>query len=373
MAALVVKLRNRSLVRPGVPTISDAELSTRYRSVRAFLWHLEFEAVLTPNLKESLDQGLKLLYDKQLQGLIPDDISRLAKMIHAKFEQENWGADSTNMGDEMPSENERDPLPQSPTTPASPNLSTSTTTSTTTRRASSSSNGTGGNGTGTSIVHLPPASHPIWGINGIMHGIMMVRHKTQTSYQFNPRYITQKREAKVFGHNNLLPGAWWPLRHVALFHGAHSHSMRGISGSPTLGTYSIVVSGSSPIYSDLDQDLGATLYYSADSSFNNRDPSAISHVSNDTRSLQRSLTTRQPVRVLRSAGQHGKTYAPSVGIRYDGLYRAVEEVQAQNREGGLYYKFKLVRVAGQRSLAEICAAVPSVGQKDDEGRFRAGY
>lgn len=178
--------------------------------------------------------------------------------------------------------------------------------------------------------------------------------------------------------------------------------MRGISGTPDEGAYSIVVSGSSAAYSGLDEDHGATLYYSAENSHRSRDASgatvaALAAASADTRSLQRSLLTGRPVRVLRSRGfrasrrgpsqnqnqnQNGSTpasvsaavsWTPSLGVRYDGLYRVVEQREATNAHGGRYLQFRLRRVPGQRPLRDICDSVPSAEQEADERRIRDGY
>ncbi|KAK4132173.1 hypothetical protein BT67DRAFT_435815 [Trichocladium antarcticum] len=341
----IVKLvqRSRRHLREDLVPPTEAELDARRNRVRAYLWHLEFATEATPRLKKdpnNVDRALALLFkDEQSLGFVPDDIATQAAAISAKFQQANWGANAP-------------PRPPS-TLPPLPPLTNST-----------------GN------VRLPPANHPIWGRAGIMHGLMLVHGPTRAIYQFDPRYLAQKRDAKVFGHNGLTPGDWWPLQHVALYHGAHGHSMRGICGSPARGTYSVVVSGRGAHgYGGLDQDGGDAVSYSADSSFLNRCATAIPHVSDDTRSLQRSLATGRPVRVLRSAGSN-RPHGPSVGIRYDGLYRVVAEVQARNALGGLYYKFDLVRAPAPlnpRPLADICARVPTAAQRNDESLFRQGY
>jgi len=204
-----------------------------------------------------------------------------------------------------------------------------------------------------------------------MHGFYL-RAGRARRYDFDPRYLSQKRRANHFGHNNLQPGAWWPLQIVALYHGAHGNPFKGIYGNPTDGAFSVVISGASATYHDLDTDNGDTVWYSADAP-HTTDPSAPSP---DTKALQRSLLTRRPVRVLRSGGirRHASSaWAPAVGIRYDGLYRVVDQVQGSNGRGGRVWKFKMVRVVGQRALEEIRDAVPSRAQRRDEARVREGY
>ena len=98
-------------------------------------------------------------------------------------------------------------------------------------------------------------------------------------------------------------------------------------------------------YADLDRDLGDTLYYSGSKSHDNTD-SKTPILSTSTRALQTSKREDRSVRVLRAAGGD-VAYAPSVGMRYDGLYRIVEERLPLNHKGGRYARFKLVRNADQ--------------------------
>jgi hypothetical protein len=192
------------------------------------------------------------------------------------------------------------------------------------------------------------------------------------SYHIDPRYADQKQPANHFGHNGLTPGSWWPLQLAAVYHGAHGSPIKGIFGTPTDGAYSIVVSGRATPYQDLNEDRGGTLLYSADR------PTAagdnILHPSADTRALLRSEQTRLPVRVLRSAGPHNRAWAPSVGIRYDGLYVVARAVKASNGAGGRVWKFQLRRLRGQvPDLQTIRDSVPSRRQVRAEGRVRFGY
>jgi hypothetical protein len=48
---------------------------------------------------------------------------------------------------------------------------------------------------------------------------------------------------KVFGHNGLSIGDWWPMQICVLRDGAHGSRMGGISGSIEEGAWSIIVSG----------------------------------------------------------------------------------------------------------------------------------
>lgn len=284
ISMLVIKLRNKTTNNHKGQSVTQAELDMRLEDVNAFLCYLELTAPVTPKLKEDkIDISLKLLFDNnQFKDYIPKDLASWAATIYTKFESLNWGVGSTLAGSDSNAQPEDELDASTPTVPASRPRSPA--------------------GEGVSNVRAPPADHPIWGVNGIMHGLMLKRGTKGTSYLFDPRYITEKREARVFGHNGLNPGDWWPLLRVALFHGAHGHPMSGIYGFESEGTYSIVVSGASGTYDVLDKDNGNTLYYSADNSHDNTDRNRVNVVTVSTKSLQKSIATGKPVRVLRSAG-----------------------------------------------------------------------
>jgi hypothetical protein len=209
-----------------------------------------------------------------------------------------------------------------------------------------------------------------------MHGLYIkpaILNRRGRAYDFDPRYKAYKRDAKVHGHNGLVPGAWWPRQIVALYHGAHGSAYKGIFGNPTDGAYSIVISGQSKTYHDLDRDSGDTVIYSADMpTGGNGDNSVAAAQSADTRALRTSIRTGRPVRVLRSAGKD-KEWAPAAGIRYDGLYRVVGEFQGDNGKGGTVVKFRLRRMGNQTPLVTIRDSVPSPQQIRDEKRVKHGY
>ena len=74
-----------------------------------------------------------------------------------------------------------------------------------------------------------------------MHGVVLKISSRRRDYILDSRY--PKRDAKVFGHNGLDVGQWWPMQIVALFNGAHGSKIGGISGNSQTGAYSIVTSG----------------------------------------------------------------------------------------------------------------------------------
>ncbi|KAI1779243.1 PUA-like domain-containing protein [Hypoxylon cercidicola] len=220
---------------------------------------------------------------------------------------------------------------------------------------------------------LPPPDHPIYGEQGIMHGIMIVKGPSgRRTYRLNPKIA--KKSAKVFGHNGIAVGTWFANQLVALHRGAHGARMGGISGSTVLGAYSIVVAN---IYEDLDNDQGEKLYYSGSNSHDNTDPMRPAESRPGTRALKASMARRNPVRVLRSGGvpnsSRSNTWLPDCGLRYDGLYQVVALRERKNTKGGLYEQFVLEREPGQPSLEELQRISPTTQQKLDLAAIQQGY
>ena len=344
IAGLAVKYKNSD----GNPPM-NAEVQGYLRFLQTFLPWLEMDVTMTPTIRNQsqIDKALQLLFDPKYK--CPEDIASRAKSIYEKFEDEQWGKDNSEGDDPDPSP-VTSPLPSS----GKP------------RRAA-----------GAILTHdmyalarPPPPDHAIWGLHGIMHGFIIQPRTRKFNYVLDPRYEAEKRPFKTFGHNGLAPGAWWPYQKVALFHGAHGHSMAGISGQERQGAWSIVVSGRSK-YEDLDHDLGDVLWYSSDQSHDNVDPVRIFQRSNMSLSMHTSISTGNPVRVLRSSGKGA--FAPAYGIRYDGLYSVVKVVERTNSKGGLYEQFKLCRQPDQVLLQEICQSSPAAQQCAAYERIREGY
>ncbi|KAK3299652.1 PUA-like domain-containing protein [Chaetomium fimeti] len=358
--------------------IADEEIARLQGHVCSFLWHLEFGlGDVSPTLKgypNRVDDALRALTKEEHSNYMPSSVSRWAAAIYAKFERDNWvvgnpttstnnandGAepksdDDTSSADGTEEEDNDNAAPaqaQAPAPTPAPIIAAAASTS--------------------PALRLPPPSHPIWGTAGVMHGVCLKLRPNGRSYILDPRYAQQKRDAAVFGHNGLTPGAWWPLQIAAYFHGAHGSHIKGIFGTAHDGAYSIVVSGAAAAYHghNRDRDGGTTLYYSADSPERND----VAAPSAETRALLRSQATRSPVRVLRSAGRHNRAWAPAVGIRYDGLYVVAGRAMTPNGRGGHFWKFELRRVAGQLlDLDQIRASVPTRSQRIAEGRVRDGY
>jgi hypothetical protein len=89
----------------------------------------------------------------------------------------------------------------------------------------------------------------------------------------------------------------------------------------------------------------------------------------NTQSLLRSVTTKKPVRVLRTA-QGRWEGVPKKGIRYDGLYDVTEWHEKQNKKGGTYILFHLIRLNDQ---APINRERPSQEEIRAFERVKDGY
>ena len=189
----------------------------------------------------------------------------------------------------------------------------------------------------------PPTNHPIFGDAGIMRGILIRADAKRKSYYVREDY--PKRNSNIIGENGLLVGDWWPFQLCALRDGAHGSPMSGIAGTEKSYAYSIVISGK---YADLDIDRGDVIQYSDSKAKENTNPKR-PNVSSSTEAMRRSHRLREPLRVLRSAGLDSK-WAPSVGLRYDGLYIITEIETRHNPLGGAYYSFRLERQQGQQPI-----------------------
>ncbi|KAK5119884.1 hypothetical protein LTR85_007210 [Meristemomyces frigidus] len=327
----IMRLANTSRNLGEVPASSGISKKW-YDRLDKFLAWLETDVRMTPELKESsvLATALQTIYARDKYHF-PQAYAERAKALYERWESEKWGSGETIKSedaemDDAPSEDSK--VPRERTTPSA-------------RRDSAAPVG----GVKPGTIKLPPRDHSIWGIDGIMHGVAMkIGEGNKKGIVLDPRY--ERRNAKVHGHNGIEVGTWYPRQLVALFHGAHGHQQAGISGDRHTGAFSVVVSGQ---YDLLDQDRGDHLYYSGSRNHDNENPREPAPSAPGTMALHTSLETGKPVRVLR--GSPGKTeYAPSAGLRYDGLYTVTSVSQPKNGKGGLYEQFELQRMEGQGEI-----------------------
>lgn len=209
-----------------VPDLLDPRNQESLERTKRLLTFLEHGFEVEPRYQDEarLADILKLVFDNPVFHF-PDDVKTRARALYDDFEASDWGAANAVDGEDRI----EDHLPISPTTSGND------------QRAMQDV---------AMRIRLPPPEHPVWGIRGIMHGVcpkVGSRHSTV----LDPRYLHEKRTAKVFGHNGHQPGAWFPSQFLALFRGAHGSKGAGISGNAVDGTYSVVVAG---MYEDVDEE-----------------------------------------------------------------------------------------------------------------------
>ncbi|KAI9681421.1 MAG: hypothetical protein M1817_002705 [Caeruleum heppii] len=284
---------------------------------------------MTPELRarSQIDKAVKIIYDDQ-RFHFPQPYPDVARQIYESWEASNWGAG------EVVDEEEEDAADAESTVQAGSSSTAAPATTTSKKTAKPKDKEPK-----EKVVRRPHPSHPIFGTQGIMSGILIVQGVTK-SYCFDDTIA--RRTPKVFGHNGIAIGTCWPLQVAACRDGAHGSKMGGIAGNLASGAYSIVVAGK---YSQLDADDGDSLHYSGSNAFTNEHPTT-PLVSNATKALQRSVTTANPVRVIRSYSSDS-AYRPIAGLRYDGLYTVVSSRVAKNLKGGAYLQFWLQRCGNQ--------------------------
>lgn len=209
----------------------------------------------------------------------------------------------------------------------------------------------------------PSTNHPVFGDSGIMRGILIKADSKRKSYFIREDY--PKRDPNILGHNGLLVGDWWPFQICALRDGAHGSLMSGIAGTMDTYAFSIVISGK---YADLDIDRGDVILYS-DSKAKENTNAKRPNVSGSTEAMRRTHKFGKPLRVLRSAGLDSK-WAPSVGLRYDGLYMITDVETKHNTLGGAYYRFRLEREEGQQPIDRYR---PTMDEKYYHDLIERGY
>lgn len=160
----------------------------------------------------------------------------------------------------------------------------------------------------------------------------------QTVYRIAAGY-SERKSADKFGDNGLKVGDWWPFRICAVRDGAHGSMVGGIYGKSLEGAYSIVLSGFGD-YNDLD--LGDSIVYTGSGE---KGEDQVRRAGNQALILSCD-TTKKPVRVLRGSRLQSP-YAPTKGLRYDGLYVVSDWWRERGADGFLDYKFRLERVLDQ--------------------------
>jgi putative restriction endonuclease len=166
--------------------------------------------------------------------------------------------------------------------------------------------------------------------------------------------------ASVFGEIPGYPvGSTFDSRESLRAAGLHRHPMNGISGnSKDVGADAIVISGR---YKD-DVDKGDQIIYSGEGG--RRRGSNIQtfdqRLTRGNAALARSEESGLPVRVIRAKSKTS-IYAPSVGLRYDGLYAVRRHWIAPGVDGPMVWRYELERsdAAGEGLWGSAGAAPPA--------------
>ncbi|KAF7961149.1 hypothetical protein EAE96_000816 [Botrytis aclada] len=139
-----------------------------------------------------------------------------------------------------------------------------------------------------------------------------------------------ERDVYAEDHNGHLIGSWWPYQLGYLRDRAHASILRGIGGKAGVGAVSIILGsggGKKRAYENIDE--GDRLEYCGD----------------DTNLMDLSFEKNMFIRVIRGANSNS-VHAPSVGYRYDGLYKITGKIPIADKAGK--YRYELARVGGQK-------------------------
>lgn len=221
-----------SMRKGGIPQ-ETVQTKTWLERIDRLLKLHEYDFEISPRMKDEakVDIYLKFMFD-DCRFHFPQDFQDRAKALYDEYETCNW---TTATGED----NEISDVEVSTLAGLDGNDDSIAT-------ASSA----GAASTRLVTVKLPPENDPIWGVQGIMHGIAPKFGKVKV-FVIDRRYLNEKRSANVFGHNGLEPGDWFPNQIAALFHGGHGARMAGIHGKVGVGAYSVVVSGA---YKGVDEE-----------------------------------------------------------------------------------------------------------------------
>lgn len=109
-----------------------------------------------------------------------------------KWESENWGANEVGEDDVEPEVKEDDTDSSEGPAPKR-------------RRKSTAKPGDDADA-GVTTLRLPPLDHPIFGKEGIMHGVAIKKSKRKTEV-LDPRF--SRKPSKLYGNNGLAVGTWF--------------------------------------------------------------------------------------------------------------------------------------------------------------------
>ncbi|KAA1122520.1 hypothetical protein PGTUg99_037734 [Puccinia graminis f. sp. tritici] len=189
---------------------------------------------------------------------------------------------------------------------------------------------------------------------------------------------TSRPNPQTFGHiPGVLPGQSWDKRSEVSQAGVHAPYQGGISGTEERGgAESVVLNDGYP-----DGDCGDIIWYMGSGGFRTPEGKKASIMQQDqkpddrfNRSLQRSIATRNPIRVLRGPDAIHSPWAPAFGYRYDGLYQAMRSEIIKDPSGCTDFKcviFRLERLERDRYAIPVKSGqLAKALEKANQGRNR---
>jgi hypothetical protein len=198
------------------PNTASTEAKAWLLRLELFMQWLETSVEMTPTLKKrtQIDTALQLIFNNP-KFHFKETTRERARLLYERWQAQNWGK-----GEVVDESSEDDTATSEDNAAGSSKRRKSSTDGGTAKGIPVSKLGT--------TVRPPPANYPIFGVEGIMHGVALKIGAHRKDYILDSRY--QKRDAKVYGHNGLQVGDWWPVQLLALFNGAHGARMGGIAG-----------------------------------------------------------------------------------------------------------------------------------------------
>lgn len=156
--ATIQHFAQASIKARGVPNLDLKKHREQIERTRSYLDLLEFDTNMSPELRDKARIKDILMLMNRPKVYFPEDVKERAAMLLQRFGDENWGANAVADDDDFSGsdDDDDDVVVASPSTATAP-------------VAPAAPAGQPGNAT--VVLRLPPANHPIWGVNGIMDGI----------------------------------------------------------------------------------------------------------------------------------------------------------------------------------------------------------
>lgn len=145
-----------SMKERGIPDLDLKKYREQIERTRSYLDLLEFDTNMSPELRDKARIEAVLELMNRPKVYFPDDVKQRAEMLLQRFRDENWGAGAEVEVDDDSGSDSDDEAVASPSTATAPTAPAAP---------------AGQSGNATVVLRLPPADHPIWGVNGIMDGI----------------------------------------------------------------------------------------------------------------------------------------------------------------------------------------------------------